>query len=192
MVGIDGPGAAGKSTVADLLAARLRDAVVVNVDDFYLPSDVRDLRAGHVGSEFDLPRLGQQVLRPASTGGHVRYQRYDWGTDSLAEWVDVPDGVPLVVEGVYCLERALRDAYTFTVFCRADAAVRLRRGLDRDGEGARAVWVEQWMPAEDAYVAEQRPDQFADVVLDSSTGGAGAEVRFFVDSPRAEPAAQRP
>ena len=40
--------------------------------------------------------------------------------------------------------------YTIWVDCPCE--VRLRRGVERDGERMRAVWVEEWMPAEDLYV----------------------------------------
>jgi uridine kinase len=180
LVGIDGPGASGKSTLAELLSGLLGCAAVVHVDDFYLPSAVRDSRSGAAGALFDLPRLAEQVVLPAAAGQAVRYQRYDWDSDSLADRIEVPAHVPIIVEGVYCLQRELRDNYTYTVFCRADRAVRLRRGLDRDGEQARSSWEDEWMPAEDSYTAEEAPDALADLVLDSSGGVTGGEVRFVV------------
>lgn len=180
LVGIDGPGASGKSTLADLLAAELPGAAVVHVDDFYLPSASRGSRDGQVAAHFDWPRLVDQVIKPAATGGHVRYQRYDWDSDSLAEWHEVRSGVPLIVEGVYALEPAVRPYYSFTVCCQADPATRLRRGLERDGEQARDQWVDDWMPAEDAYAARDRPSESADLVVDSSAGVTGDVVFHIV------------
>src|SRR5207249_2725946 len=92
LVGIDGPGAAGKSTLAGLLAGHLPGAAVVHVDDFYLPAALRESRAGEVGALFDLPRLARQVVLPAAAGSALRYQRYDWESDVLADWVEVPAG----------------------------------------------------------------------------------------------------
>jgi uridine kinase len=180
LVGVDGPGASGKSTLAELLAAEMPGATVVHVDDFYLPSALQGSRDGQIAPHFDWPRLVDQVIEPAATGDHVRYQRYDWDTDSLDEWHDVPSGVPLIVEGVYSLEPAVRAFYTFTVFCQADPAMRLRRGLERDGEQARDQWVNDWMPAEDTYAARDRPSDSADLVVDSSIGVAGETVFHIV------------
>jgi uridine kinase len=170
LVGLDGPGASGKSTLAEAVAAGLEGAVVVHTDDFYLPRAGASASVDGVGARYDLARLARQVVAPAAGGGALRYQRYDWGSDTLTEWVDVPADVPVVVEGVYAMARRLRDAYTYAVFCRCDPATRLRRGLERDGEGARAMWLQQWMPAEDDYLAQEHPDDFADLVLDSSLG----------------------
>lgn len=120
------------------------------------------------------------MVLPAASGGALRYHRYDWDIDSLAETIEVPPDVPVIVEGIYCLQRWMREAYSYTVFCRADAAARLRRGLDRDGEDARAMWVDEWMPAEDRYIADEQPDDYADLVVDSSLAADAEEVRFEI------------
>ena len=86
LVGIDGPGGSGKSTLAAQLAETLDDIVLVHSDDFYLPSVRRGERLGEVGPFFDLPRLLTQVIEPGAAGSVIRYQRYDWTKDKLAEW----------------------------------------------------------------------------------------------------------
>lgn len=90
LVGIDGPGGSGKSTLAAVLAAEIADAVVVHGDDFYRPSADRPRGTAASGGQFDLDRLLRQVVAPAASGGAVRYQRYDWSRDELAEWIPVP------------------------------------------------------------------------------------------------------
>ncbi len=46
--------------------------------------------------------------------------------------------------------------------------IRLARGIARSGENIRAIWEKDWMIAEDLYKEEQRPDERADLVIDSS------------------------
>ncbi|PTA47096.1 uridine kinase [Micromonospora sp. RP3T] len=173
LVGIDGSGASGKSTLAAQLGEVLVGAAIVHVDDFYLPPEEHGSRGDAVGPLFDLPRLGRQVVRPAAAGEALRYQRYHWDIAALADWIDVPAEAPVIVEGVFCLAAELREAYSYTIFCRADPAVRLRRGLDRDGPEAKSQWVDEWMPAEDAYASAQAPEEFAQLVVDSTLGGDG-------------------
>lgn len=185
LVGIDGPGGSGKSTLAELLVERLPGAHLVHVDDFYLPTAQQQQRWGEIGPLFDLPRLRSEVIEPAARGAALRYRRYDWGTDALAEWVDVPAEVPLVIEGVYCLEQSVRDRYTFRIFCLADRELRLTRGLERDGADARSQWVDEWMPMEDAYVAAQRPAAHADLVVDSSASGGAVTFCVVQDNNQA-------
>ena len=170
LVGIDGPGASGKSTFAKQLAISLDGAHIVHVDDFFLPKAERNDRANEVGSLFDLPRLARQVIMPARTVEAFSYQRYDWTQDRLADWIDVPEGTPVIVEGVFSLVGELRSAYTYKVWCRADPALRIKRGLARDGEEARSLWLDLWMPAEDEYAVTQKPEQEVELVVDSSLG----------------------
>jgi len=168
LVGVDGAGGSGKSTLAELLSVAMPDSVMIHVDDFYLPSAQRPEQQDGIADNFDLARLRAEVLEPAKNGSAVRYQRYDWDTDALAEWTAVPAGTPLFVEGVYSTQLTLRDFYTFRIFCDTDREVRLRRGLDRDGEESRSQWVDEWMPAEDRYLGKEAPQSSADLVVNGS------------------------
>ena len=149
-VGIGGHGGAGKST----LAREIPDAQVVSTDEFW------------DGEGFALGRLRAEVFDPLVAGREARYASWDWdrrrpgGKRSV-----VPAGV-VVVEGVCALHRMFRDAYDVRVWVEAPYDVRLARGVARDGEDARATWVERWMPMEDRYVARDDPVSCADVVVD--------------------------
>jgi uridine kinase len=157
LIGIDGPGAAGKSTLAGELGGVL-GAHVVAADDFYLPTARRPER---LADHYDWRRLEQEVLLPVLTDRPVRYRRYDWTRDALAEWHAVPAGRPVIVEGVYVLRPGLRPYFTYTIWVDTPREVRLRRGLERDGADARAQW-DAWMHSEDEYVRDVDPAQTAD------------------------------
>lgn len=180
VIAIDGPGASGKSTLAGHLSDLLPRSQVVHVDDFYLPSVERGSRLGEIGQLFDLPRLARQVVGPVTDSGLAsRYQRYDWNIDVLADWIEIPAEADVIVEGVYSFETTLRPFYSFSIFCRTDSDTRLARGVLRDGEEARSMWTDVWMPAEEAYIAEQRPDLAADLLLDGK-GDGGPDPVFRV------------
>ena len=166
LVGIDGRGGAGKSTLARQLAGQLGDAVVIEFDDFYRPSATR-LPPGDtdIGGNFEWRRLRDQVLLPLSRAEEARYQRYDWVTDSMAEWHTVPACGVVLIDGNYSTREELRDLYDFRIWVDAPHDVRLARGLARDGESARARWLDEWMPEEERYLAAQEPRRFADLVV---------------------------
>ncbi|MGX6743839.1 uridine kinase family protein [Streptomyces xantholiticus] len=183
LLGIDGPGASGKNTLAGQLAAHLAGAEIVHVDDFYLPSAERASRSQEIGPGFDLARLREQVLAPASRGESVTYQKYDWDKDRLGELVTIAAGTPLIVEGVYSTQLAARPYYDYRLFCLAARETRLRRGLDRDGAEAESLWTDEWMPAEDRYLAAEEPHLTADAVLHSDRDGAATgEVRYWTEN----------
>lgn len=156
IVAIDGCGGSGKSMLASELAARRQDVTIVRLDDFY------DLEA----SAWDWRRLRRQVLDPLDADRPARYQRHDWPTGRLAEWHDVPVGGIVVVEGVTSMRLELGTYWDLAIWVACSRDRRLQRGVSRDGEAARARWVEVWMPAEDEYVRSQRPDRRADLVID--------------------------
>jgi uridine kinase len=174
LVAIDGRGGSGKSTFARLLAAGWPEAVVIEMDDFYLPSAQRVQPAEVHGANYDRRRLIAEVLDPLRAGRAGRYERYDWDQDELAEWHDVPAGAVVVLDGVYSTSELLRGYCDYAIWVDSPYDVRLRRGVERDGEAGRARWVEEWMPAEERYVEAEGPDARAALVLDGS--GDGFEV----------------
>lgn len=155
VIAIDGLGGAGKSTLAAQLAEELGNIAVVPTDDF-----------ASWDNPFDWwPRLIEQVLRPLAAGDAARYQRYDWDARRLSEWIELPHRPRMVIlEGVTA-SRSEFDAYlAFRIWVEAPRELRLKRGLERDGEAMRDRWI-SWMCAEDEYVARQDPAARADVVV---------------------------
>ncbi|MCZ7587443.1 MAG: hypothetical protein M5U27_00985 [Gaiella sp.] len=149
-VGIGGRGGSGKST----LAALIPDAHVVGTDEFW------------DGEGFDLARLRAEVFQPLLDGRAARFASWDWAAGhARGERTVEPAGI-VVVEGVCALHRLFRDAYDVRVWVEAPYETRLARGVARDGEAARATWVERWMPMEDRYVERDDPLACAHVVVD--------------------------
>ena len=158
LVGIDGFGGSGKSTIARGLRRRAPDVVeIVSMDDFYRPSS-----AEH--------RLREQVLLPLSRDESARYQKYDWARDRLAEWVSIEVGGIVVIEGVYALCLDLRDFFDFTIWVEGpDDGERIERIVMRDGAAGRDEWLTQWMPNEQRYAETERPADHADLIFDGSS-----------------------
>jgi uridine kinase len=151
LVGIGGHGGSGKST----LAAMIPGAQVVSTDEFW------------TGDGFDLERLGREVVTPLAAGIPARFVSYDWAARTVrGERTVEPDGI-VVVEGVCALHRDLRDAYDVRIWVDAPYGARLARGVARDGEAARATWVEKWIPSEERYVARDDPVSCAHLVIEN-------------------------
>ena len=158
LVGVGGRGGAGKTTLARMIPG----AQIVSTDEFW------------DGEGFDIGRLSLEVVTPLSHGMGARFSSYDWAAHERrgARMIE-PDGV-VVVEGVCALHRRLRDAYAIRVWVEAPYDLRLERGIARDGEAARATWVDVWMPSEDRYIERDDPRSSAHVIVDGS-GGCTAE-----------------
>jgi uridine kinase len=155
LVGVDGRGGSGKSTLAAAIAGAVRGALVVSVDDFAGP---------HV-PEWDWPRLRQQVLDPLLAGRPGRYQRWEWNRDEPAEWIEVPAGRLVVIEGVSATRSELAAPWALRIWVDAPRRVRLRRAVERDGRDMLSQWVQVWMPSEEAYIDRDRPQDRADLIV---------------------------
>lgn len=168
LIGIDGCGGSGKSTLANSLLMHCSDVTVVHMDDFYLPSAQRiDIHPVEkpIGADFDWMRMLTEVIEPLSQNKEGCYQRYDWENDILSEWHSVPIGGIVVIEGVYTLRNELIAKFDYTIWIDCPRDVRLARGLMRDGEGAREMWVNNWMIAEDLYVEKHKPREKAHLIV---------------------------
>ena len=150
LVGIGGHGGAGKTTLAHLIP----DAQVVGTDEFW------------DGAEFELARLRAEVLEPLLSGDSAEYRAFSWQLQAPLEEHRLvrPDGV-IVIEGVCALHALFRTAYDLRVWVDAPRELRLERAIARDGEGARRIWEQQWMPSEDRYVERDDPISAADLIV---------------------------
>jgi hypothetical protein len=69
-----------------------------------------------------------------------------------------------LISSLSASREAFRPYLAYSIWIETPRDVRLRRGLERDGAKARPQW-EEWMDAEDRYVARERPAEHADRVV---------------------------
>jgi uridine kinase len=159
LVVVDGPAGSGKSTLAAGLAHAVGNPPVVPMDDLYEGWTGLDDRV--------LARLHTQVLEPVARGARGRYQRYDWDAGQFADWVDLPPHPVLVVEGVGAAARSVDPLASLRIWVEVPHALRMARGVSRDGEHLRGEW-ERWADLERAHVAADGTRGRADVVVDGT------------------------
>lgn len=166
IVGVDGPSGSGKSTLARRLVA-LSGAPRVRIDDFVSWDDpLTDFAAWW-------PRFEAQVLDPLLAAHDAVYQVRNWDGDefgtSLAGWKTTPWAPLIIVEGVTSTRRATVGRLAYTIWVEAPRRVRLRRGLDRDGDSARYrdLW-RRWMAAEDRFFPIDGARDRADLRVDAA------------------------
>jgi uridine kinase len=157
LVAIDGPGGAGKSTLAQQLSEAAGGAPVVHTDDFAAADNPIDW----------WPRLLRQVIEPLVRGEPARYQRYDWASEELAEWRIVEPAPIVIVEGVSAGRIEWAAHLSFVIWIETPREERLRRGIERDGADAAGFW-ERWMSEEDTHYKKDPTRARADLVLDGT------------------------
>ena len=158
IIAIDGPGGAGKTTLAAWLAEKLGATAVIHTDDFASWDNPLNW----------WPLLVEQALKPLAEGAVARYQPTVWAGEKRTPVLIEPGGTVLL-EGVTAARSAFRPYLAYAIWVETDRAVRLQRGIDRDGENAREQW-ERWMADEDDYIARERPAEHVDLVLHGDRG----------------------
>lgn len=162
LIAIDGVGGAGKTTLAELLMSEIENSIIVQLDDFYLPT----IQAA------DLLRLKEQVLLPLYNHQEAKYQKYEWKTNSSSDWhILKPEGT-FIFEGVYALDKNIRGYYDLKIWLDYPADLGLKRGITRDikrdGVDNTDKWKNIWMPLEKKYKTEQEPNKSADYIIDGT------------------------
>ncbi|MGC4878631.1 uridylate kinase [Micromonospora sp. DT43] len=182
-VAIDGPPAAGKTTLADELAGILRDlgrhVIRATIDDFLFPRAQRYPRGEYSaeGCYFDAHdhgSLNRVLLDPLGPGGDRRFQPavYDHTADAVVSppVTTAPADAVLLFDGVFLMRPELIDRWDLRVFvstaldATVDRAVLRERRVPSRVEVERR-WRERYIPAQQLYNAMVRPTENVDIIV---------------------------
>ena len=161
LVCVDGRAGAGKTTLGEALHAIAVSAGttrLLHMDDMYAGWSGLDDVSGAVERDLIGP------LREDRQGG---YRRYDWHRGRFAEWCPVDPVDVLILEGVGSGSTSYASCITALVWVEAPRAVRLQRGIERDGQAVLPRWL-AWMQDEDGLFERERTEARSDVVVDST------------------------
>ncbi|MEO3816596.1 cytidylate kinase family protein [Plantactinospora sp. B24E8] len=182
-VAVDGPPAAGKTTLADELAVVLRaqgrDVIRATIDDFLFPRAQRYPRGEYSaeGCYFDThdhQALNRVLLDPLGPGGNRRFQPtvYDHSTDTLLSppVATAPADAVLVFDGVFLLRPELIDRWDLRVFVSTSLEKTVDRAMIRERRVSSQAnierrWRERYIPAQQFYFATVHPTRYADIVV---------------------------
>jgi uridine kinase len=142
-VAVDGVDAAGKTTLADELAAHLR-ADRISADDFLRPPEERYRRGRESPEGYYLVSFDHYRLRRAVLSGREL----------------------VIVDGIFLQRPELDDLWDYRVFVHVELEESLRRGVERDG--GEDLYRRRYLPGQELYLERVRPRERADAVLDNN------------------------
>jgi uridine kinase len=182
-VGVDGPPAAGKTTLADELAAVLRDrgrhVIRATIDDFLFPRARRHAR-GEFSAEgcyldaHDHDTLNRVLLDPLGPGGNRSYRcsAYDRAADAalLPPATAAPAGAVLIFDGVFLMRPELIERWDLSILVSTTPERTVERAVARERQvSPRAAverrWRERYLPSQRLYLATVRPAEHVDVLV---------------------------
>jgi len=183
-VAVDGITAAGKTTFADDLTARIRargvDALRVSMDGFHQPRAVRYRQGraspdGYYEDAYDFAALRRELLEPLGPDGDRRYRTrvIDLASDEAVDdpAVRASERAVLVVDGSFLQRPEVADTWDVVVFLATSFAVAEARGVARDtpafgsSEAATDMYRVRYHAAQHRYLAEVDPERRAEIVV---------------------------
>jgi uridine kinase len=183
-VAIDGPPAAGKTTLGDELAVVLRaqgrEVIRASIEGFLLPRSQRYQRGeysaeGCYYDSFDFDALHRVLLDPLGPGGDRRFQQavYDRPTETTLSqpFTTAHADAVLLFDGVFLLRSELIDQWDLRIFVSAAFEVALDRARTRDlalfGSATEVErrHRERYRPSQQFYFDTVRPTDHADIIV---------------------------
>ncbi len=185
---IDGRTAAGKTSFGHELASAVRllgrPTLRASLDDFKNPWPEafrlgydRTSGPGFYRNAWDFTAARELLLTPAGPGGSGEVvlcaRDPHTGADHGSVVVQAPEDAVLVVDGVFAFRPEYDEFWDHRVWLEVGAEVAIERGIARDTglegvEEATRLHRDRYLPAEEIYLAEIRPAERADFIIDNT------------------------
>ena len=182
LVGIDGLGGAGKSTLSNTLYEELssRDisVTILHIDDFIHPKNIR-YNPNHeewfcyYNLQWRYDYLIDHIVTTSKYGEpfSADIELYDKDNDTYYEApISISPNSVVIIEGIFLQRPELANVFDYIIYIDVPESVRLNRVLKRDGyigdeEQIRFKYENRYFPAERHYFAECAPDKNANIVI---------------------------
>ena len=179
LICIDGRAGAGKTSLANRLAAELAGSPTAGTASASQVSAQRsatgpvttvhmdDLYEGWAGLNTVAEVVVSELIAPWLAGEPAALAAWDWRTDRRLDPVPVELTATVVLEGVGSWSHRYADAVSTLVWLECDDETRRRRALERDGSVFAEHW-DSWAVDEARVHAREQTRTHADVVIDTS------------------------
>ena len=143
VVGVDGLGGAGKSTVSNSLKLKLQnkgyESYVLHMDDFIHTEHIRYNESNeewycYYNIQWRYDYLVKEILLPIKNGGKIDklIELYDKENDNyVLEPLEILQGCILLLEGIFLQRKELKGYLDFVIYIDVPKKLRLGRVLDR-------------------------------------------------------------
>lgn len=162
---IDGPCAAGKTTLATNLSNTFH-APIIAMDHFFLqPKQYNLSRIKEIGGNIDYERFEKDVLSNIHASIPITYQPYDCQQQTFAKEISIFHPSLLIIEGVYSQHPKFLYPHSLSIFLTIDPKRQYQRLMKRN-PGLITRFIEEWIPKENEYFTHFQIQQHADIILE--------------------------
>ena len=165
VVALEGGSASGKSTLAEMLS-EIYDCNLFHMDDFFLrPEQRTPERLSEIGGNIDRERFEEEVALPLCREERVCFRRFDCGTQTLGEPIEIAPKPLTVVEGVYSTHPYFSQYYDLSLFLDIDPELQKKRIEIRNTPSFAKRFFEEWIPLEERYFEGADVKARADMII---------------------------
>lgn len=181
IIGIDGLGGAGKSTISETLCQKFEEShyhtILLHIDDFIHKRDIRynsaypDWQCYYdLQWRFDYFRDVINGIK-SSKKDYIDVELYDKDNDTYCEQrIAICNNTIVIVEGIFLQRKEYNNIFDYMIYIDVPEEVRLHRVLKRDtyiGDEQQIIdkYKNRYFPAEHRYVEECQPQTKADDVI---------------------------
>ncbi|MFA8451015.1 MAG: AAA family ATPase [Bacteroidales bacterium] len=182
IVGIDGFGGSGKTTLSRNLAKTLKSlgiaSQVVHLDDFIFEKRIRYTKNkpqwySFYFKQWNFHTLIDHIIKPflEVSQKKIRLQTYDKFNNNYRNTsINLTDKHVLILEGVFVQRKKLSSFLDYTIFINSSKKTRIKRILKRDryiGNSKQIIkkYIDRYFPAEEYYSKEIKPRSKANIIL---------------------------
>lgn len=184
VIGIDGPGGAGKTTIAEKLKDKLEEkghkCIVLHIDDFITPRNVRykenfEEWYCHYIFQWRYNYLIEKILKLAKERVEMQdnIEFYEKQNDTYrTEDVCIGKEDIIILEGIFIQRAELRDYLDYVIYIDVNREEVLKRVIKRDvyignEEEILKKYNLRYFPSEDRYYKTVEPKERADFVIEN-------------------------
>ena len=187
IVGIDGQGCSGKSTLSQniknsLIKSGIK-AEVVSIDDFCNKRVIRysgelPCWKQHYYNNFDYMKFERDILKEARITGKIEFSDFVLDTlkDEYTKKLDVSLGSEgiLIIEGIFIFKNKFKKYYDYSIMLLVEIDEQLRRASKRDvfKNGNLKILLskynDRYVPAYKLYEKIDNPYSFVDLIIDNT------------------------
>lgn len=181
IIGIDGLGGAGKSTISEKICQKFEDnnyhTLLLHIDDFI---HVREVRYNFAYPDwkcyYDLQwrfEYFRDLIKEIKNNkkDYIDIELYDKEKDTyIHQQFDIHENTIVIVEGIFLQRKEFNHIFDYIIYIDIPEEVRLNRVLKRDtyiGDTQQIInkYENRYFPAEHKYIEEYQPQNTADFVI---------------------------